>query len=64
MTRRAVRLLYGVLFFCAVTARGQAQTPKEFVERGLAAFTQLDFNAAAGLLRLAFAAGAADGTTR
>ncbi len=60
MTRRAVRLLYGVLFFCAVTTRGQAQTPEEFVERGLAAFTQLDFNAAAGLLRLAFAAGAAD----
>lgn len=59
MMRRAVRLLCGVLFFCAVTARGQAQTPEELVERGLTAFTQLDFNAAAGLLRSAFAAGAA-----
>ena len=57
MTRCAVRLVYGVLFVCAVTVRGQAQTPEELVERGLGAYAQLDFDAAAGLLRSAFAAG-------
>ena len=59
MMRYAVRFLYGVLFFCVVAPRGQAQTPEELVARGMAAFTQLDFDAATGLLRSAFAAGAA-----
>ena len=60
MTRTAVRLLYGMLVFCAVATRGQAQTPEQLVERGLAAYAQLDFDAAAGLLHSAFAAGAAN----
>ena len=60
MIGRAVRFLCGALCICALVPRVHAQTPSELIERGLAVYRQLDFDAAAGLIRSGFAAGAAD----
>ena len=63
MRRRAADLaaLALLLLFAAQPAAAQTATPRELLARGLQAYQDLDFEAAANLIRTAAGAGALDG---